>query len=401
MRTRGEPVLGAKTSPAMPVRLVHLTNAGGFGRVQRGGAERGVEELSTALSVTPGWEVSVVAPPEFLAGAELGVEVSRIALALDQFTLGRAVDPHGALQRILRQRRPTVVITHLLRAALVGLPATRLATPAGTICVLHNSLRDAVRHGGRSRRASVTNLLAFRSLGRLADAHVAISPSNAADLAQRDQMPAGRVHLIPNWVSPAFTDFRRPTRGEPVASGFPIASRVLLLAGRLEDQKQQTFAISLLPDLPASVVLAIVGEGTLERRLRREAAERQVADRVVFMGHRHDVPALMAAADLVLVPSRFEGFGRVAIESLAVGTPVLASNVAGLRDTLGDAPASAARLIAVEDRSGWLAAIRDRLARTQTPTEAALLREYARSRYSLDTSVALYRDLIASVARHA
>lgn len=385
----------------MPVRLVHLTNAGGFGRVQRGGAERGVEELSTALAATPGWEVSVVAPPEFLGLAQLGPGVRPVALGLRDFTLRAAVDGRGALQQTLRELRPTVVLTHLLRAAVVGLPAARLATRAGTIAVLHNSLRDTVHHSGRSRHASAANLLAFRAMGRLADAHVAISPSNAADLAHRDRMPARKIRLIPNWVSPAFTDSQLPAQRGNVVPQIAAASMVLLLAGRLEDQKQQAFAISLLPDLPASVVLAIVGEGSLEPRLRQEAAERHVAERVVFMGHRQDVPALMAAADLVLVPSSFEGFGRVAIESLAVGTPVLASNVAGLRDTLGDAPPAAAELIDVEQRARWLAAIRGRLARAQTPTETTLLREYARRRYSLDASVALYRELIVSVARHA
>jgi glycosyltransferase involved in cell wall biosynthesis len=247
----------------------------------------------------------------------------------------------------------------------------------------------------------MANLLAFRAVGRLADAHVAISPSNAADLAHCDRMPTRKIRLIPNWVSPAFTDAPIPPQPGSFAALAPVGGMVLLLAGRLEEQKQPEFAISLLPDLPASVVLAIVGEGSLEPRLRREAAERHVAERVIFMGHRHDVPALMAAADLVLVPSQFEGFGRVAVESLAVGTPVLAANVAGLRDTLGGAPVEAAHLIDVRERSQWLAAIRERLATSQTTTQTALVREYARSRYSLEASVALYRNLILSVARDA
>jgi glycosyltransferase involved in cell wall biosynthesis len=343
----------------------------------------------------------VVAPPEFLAVAQFGHNVRPVALALRDFTLRGAVDARGALQDILRELRPTVVLTHLLRAALVGLPAARLATRAGTIAVLHNSLRDTARHSGRSRRASMANLLAFRAVGRLADAHVAISPSNAADLAHCDRMPTRKIRLIPNWVSPAFTDAPIPPQPGSFAALAPVGGMVLLLAGRLEEQKQPEFAISLLPDLPASVVLAIVGEGSLEPRLRREAAERHVAERVIFMGHRHDVPALMAAADLVLVPSQFEGFGRVAVESLAVGTPVLAANVAGLRDTLGGAPVEAAHLIDVRERSQWLAAIRERLATSQTTTQTALVRDYARSRYSLEASVALYRNLILSVARDA
>ena len=80
----------------------------------------------------------------------------------------------------------------------------------------------------------------------------------------------------------------------------------------------------------------LVGEGRLTKQLQRRAAELGVASRVHFFGKRRDVPQLLKAADLYVQPSRVEGFGIAALEAMASGLPIIASNVAGLAEVVGE-----------------------------------------------------------------
>jgi glycosyltransferase involved in cell wall biosynthesis len=83
-------------------------------------------------------------------------------------------------------------------------------------------------------------------------------------------------------------------------------------------------------------VLAIAGEGELRGDLERLAKETGVDDRVRFLGLRPDARALMGAADAVVMPSHWEGLPLSALEALASGTPLVATDVRGLRELVAD-----------------------------------------------------------------
>jgi glycosyltransferase involved in cell wall biosynthesis len=381
------------------VRIVHVTNAGGSGRVQRGGAERAVQELSSGFAADPEWRVGVVAPPAFLDGARLHPRVARWPVPLPELSPGRALLPSGQLARVLRRLEPDVVIAHLLRGTLVGLPAARLWTRAATVSILHNSLHDAAPPPGERRPRDRANLLAFRLVGRLATAHVAISESNARDLVAKDHQRPERVHLIHNWVSAAFTDSGPVDRaGVRAGLGLDTVAPLVVVAGRLERQKRQDLVIGLLPELPG-VTLALLGEGSLHAAYARLADAAGVRDRVRFLGFREDVAAVLAAADVVAVPSAFEGFGRVAVEALAVGTPVVASRVDGLLDALRGAPDAGVTLVDRDDRRAWQRALADRTADPLPDADRRALRAWAAARHGFEDRLAAYRKLVQFVAQ--
>lgn len=115
----------------------------------------------------------------------------------------------------------------------------------------------------------------------------------------------------------------------------PRGRRLVVAAGRLVEAKNYRLAIRALDEVPGAT-LALLGEGPLRTALEREAEQAGVADRVVFAGLRHDAREIIGAADAVVIPSRVEGLPLVALEALAAGTPIVATDVRGLRELLTD-----------------------------------------------------------------
>lgn len=113
---------------------------------------------------------------------------------------------------------------------------------------------------------------------------------------------------------------------------------VILCVGRFTAQKRHRRLLGALARLrrdgsPAKLWLA--GSGPLEPLLRRSAARLGIAGAVVFLGQRDDVPALMARADVLALPSAFEGLPLVVLEAMAAGLPVVASAIGGTIEALG------------------------------------------------------------------
>lgn len=113
---------------------------------------------------------------------------------------------------------------------------------------------------------------------------------------------------------------------------------MILCVGRLAAQKQQGTLLIALARLRRSGVLAqvqLVGTGPMRPKLQRLAQRLGIEDVVHFLGQREDVPALMARATLLVMPSVFEGLPLVVLEAMAAGLPVVASQIGGNRDALG------------------------------------------------------------------
>ncbi len=157
--------------------------------------------------------------------------------------------------------------------------------------------------------------------------------------------PAGRIEIVPPAVEHAF--FAPGDRtGARRAVGLPVDRPVVLFVGRIQPLKAPDVAIRALAALVGfpDAVLAIVGgasgvEGDIEvLAARRLAAQLGVAERVLFVAPQphHILSSWYRAADLVVVPSRSESFGLVALEAAACGVPVVASAVGGLLNIVHD-----------------------------------------------------------------
>ena len=124
--------------------------------------------------------------------------------------------------------------------------------------------------------------------------------------------------------------FRPPADRAALRREMALDGPTLLSVGHLIDRKGHDFAIRALAELPG-VTLLIAGDGPRDAALRALAKEQGVADRVRFLGHvdQHRLPALYGAADATLSCSDREGIANVLLESLACGTPLVATPVWG------------------------------------------------------------------------
>jgi glycosyltransferase involved in cell wall biosynthesis len=117
--------------------------------------------------------------------------------------------------------------------------------------------------------------------------------------------------------------------------GLPAERPLVLCVGRLVPQKNHAAAIRAIARVPEAA-LVVAGDGPLLSDLQRQARSEDLSGRVLFAGVRPDARALIGGADAVLFPSRWEGLPLAALETLAAGTPLVATSVRGLRELLTD-----------------------------------------------------------------
>jgi glycosyltransferase involved in cell wall biosynthesis len=304
------------------------------------------------------------------------------------------------LRRLLARGRPDVVHAHGLRAgALAALAlALRGRAPAlrGRARALPGrapALLVTVHNAPAAGRAGLAYGVLERIVARRADAVTCVSGDMAARMRRLGAHDVGRA-LVP---APAAEP---PARQDVAAARASVggAGRPLVLAvGRLAAQKGFTVLLdgaARWQHRDPVPLIAIAGEGPLAGPLRTRA--RAAGLDTAFLGHRGDIPALLAAADVVVVPSEWEGQPLVVQEALRAGRPIVASRVGGIPDLTGD---DGALLIPPGDPGELAAAV---LAVLDDPGLAARLAAAARTRAAaLPTSAAAVAAVLDSYGRLA
>lgn len=185
-------------------------------------------------------------------------------------------------------------------------------------------------------------------------------------LFSRDSVPAGEAERI-----------RRELNVDPDA--FLIAMVAEFSAVKRHEHLLR--ALALVRDSRAVAVFA--GSGELEPRLRRLAEELGVADRVRWVGFRHDIPAILAASDVLALVSEREGLPRSILEAMSMGVPVIGTQTRGITDAVGD--------------TGWLVGKHDIEALARTIDDAAADRSEVRRRGDLARQRACNKFALADV----
>ena len=245
----------------------------------------------------------------------------------------------GLLPHLRSWRRQKFDLIHAHQALPDGAAAQRLARllDAPYVVTVHGVDVNVNLPGGGAVGA--------RAAAVLARASAVVAVSSAVARRLRGYVPQARLHVINNGGGAAETprlpqdaETRPPAGDDPAQWPSDRASRALLVSvGHLIPSKGQALvleALSLLGDEFGDVRYAVVGEGRDEARLRALAARLGLNQRVRFLGRlsHADTLALMARADLFVLPSSPEGFGLVYTEALSQGTPVLACEGEGPED---------------------------------------------------------------------
>lgn len=178
--------------------------------------------------------------------------------------------------------------------------------------------------------------------------------------------------------------------------GLPGNRAVVLHVGRLVPQKNQDVLIRAVANLP-DAHLALAGAGPDDERYEALAYELGVADRVHFLGAHApaEIADLYAAADLFVFPSVWETFGLAAVEAAIAGLPVVAADLAVLREVLGTDVPQPVTFVAPHDVAGWARAISAWLDTPPEPTVIAAFAGEVAHRYSRERMIQSYRRLFA------
>lgn len=293
----------------MTTRVLHAISEMGTG-----GAERLVVELVDG-GAARGWHSEVASGggrhADDLAGR--GVVTHPVpVVGRNPWRLWRAV---RAVRRALRSADPDVVLAHNVVMTLVVRLAMGRSRRVPLVTVFHGV---APEHYPRAARV----------LERRSDRVVVVSDAigrrlRAAGLSGRP------VHVIRNAVTVAAPGARAAARRD---LDLPPNAPVALCLARMVPQKRHDLLLRAWEKVGGDAVLLLAGDGPLRAGL--EAAGH--GDRVRFLGVRTDVPRLLAATDITVLTSDWEGLPLVVLESLAASRPVVATDVDGLREVLGD-----------------------------------------------------------------
>jgi len=324
-----------------------------------GGAELFFERLCLALHEA-GEEVLAVIRTDTARAARL----RQGGVAPAQLQFGTALDllTRPRLARLLRGFRPQVVVAWMNRA--------NSHTPRGDWALV-------------GRLGGYYDLRYYRRCDHL----VGNTRGIVSWLRDRGWAPAS-THYLPNFVA----DFAATAP----AADLPSARPLLLGLGRLHADKGFDLAIRALPALPGAV-LAIAGEGPELGALQDLARREGVAERVHFLGWRHDAGALLRAADLFVCSSRVEPLGNMVIEAWSAGCPMVAADAAGPAELLHDG--TDGTLVASEDPAALAAGIAALLDDPQRRASFAWAgRERFEAEFAAAPVLARWRDFLARVA---
>lgn len=367
-----------------PPRILQLITT-----LQPGGAENQLLALTRHLrggnGGAPRFEIEV---GYFKGTGSLAPDFAALGVPVHRLDIRGRLDPGcwRRTRRLVEDRRPDLVVTHLFKADVYGAAAARAH---GVPVVSHKHNED-------------TYLLRFpwglvgRRTARRARRIISISDAVTRFFVERagfDPAPFVRIH---HGIDP-------PPAAAPVdrgAFGLPQDALVIGTVARLTEQKGLDILLRAAESLASTEPrfrLVVVGEGEDEAALRAQAAGSGLAGVVHFAGFRSDVAAVLATLDAFVLPSRWEGFGIVLLEAMGQGAPIVATRVGGIPEVIRDGETG--RLVAPEDPAALADAIADVWRapdRTRAMVDAArrdLATRFSAARMAEETAT-VYNDAI-------
>lgn len=238
----------------------------------------------------------------------------------------------SALQfaRLLRRERTQVVHSHMFWSSLFASPIAWACRVPAIIETLHGT--EAWRTGWKA------SCFVDRAVTQFVSRHVAVCDSDARFLESRKQVPARKISVIHNGV-----DIRRFAVPENTriairhSLGFSATDLVLIVVARFHSGKGHRVLFDALRQLVRvypNLKLICLGEGEQESELRAVCGQFGLTGYVRFVGYQKNVPEWLAAADINVLPTFYEGFPLTILEAMACGLPTIASNVGGVPEAV-------------------------------------------------------------------
>lgn len=257
-------------------------------------------------------------------------------------SLVRRIDPVNDIKTlfnlfgILKRERPDIVHTHTSKAGFIGRWAAFLARVPFIVYTPHGH----VFHSYFGFMMTKAFVIAEKISSLITDTIITLTDRERDEHIKERIAPKKKFVTIPSGVElERFTkidiDVEAKKRELNIANDFFIIGTI----GRLVPIKGHTYLISavkkIVEEFPKTTLL-FIGDGHLKSELEEQAKRLGVRDSVVFAGWRNDIPEILKLFDILVFPSLNEGMGKVVIEGMAQGKPIIASNVGGIRDLIKD-----------------------------------------------------------------
>ncbi|MBI3999974.1 MAG: GT4 family glycosyltransferase PelF [Candidatus Omnitrophica bacterium] len=264
-----------------------------------------------------------------LGGGELEGEFEAAGVEPILLKVGKVYGPSGwkalsYLTKYMKKEKIDIVQTFFLHADILGSLAAKFARVRRVVM----SRRD--EGFWRSRRQLILN----RTFNRYAKKIVVNSMAVREAVRKNEQVGSRRIHLIYNGVdldkyfpSPQLRDETRSELG--IKEDEFVVGMIANMRHEVKGHRYLIKAFALVSKEIPNVKLMLIGDGPLEAKLEGYAFHLGVSDRILFLGSRRDITPLVNAMDLVCAPSLSEGFSNTILEAMAIGKPIIATNVGG------------------------------------------------------------------------
>lgn len=360
----------------------------------RGGAEEHVLSLLTALRKY-GFTPYIAAPAPLLE--TMALELAKFQV--NSLTIEMASPLHGIrlaaqLAALLRREQIDLVHCHSVIGSLCALPAAGIFGRRSIVETCHG--REFWREGKRIKG----NFWLDRQASRFVDRVIAVSQATARYLRESKRISPSKIVVIRNGrdlasLLPPNQEACAKARAELGLSN----EQTVLLLGRLAKEKGHASlldALTILGPRQPSLVALFAGTGPLEAELKARCKAAGLSKQVRFLGYRTDLPRLLAAADLVALPSISEGLPLAAVEALAAARPIVATETGGTPEVVLNGQTGL--LIPPNDSSALAEAIHrvlgdPPLARRLGTNGRLFVERHFDVRVQIERTMALYREL--------
>ena len=360
-----------------------------------GGAERAFVQIAIGLK-SRGWDVNVISLRD--AGALAG-RLREAGIPVQALRCGGPADFRaiGRLKHALLKNPPAVLLTFLHQANIVGRLAAKRAKVKNVIC--------GVRVADRRWSVRIPEALTKH----LVTQYVAVSNSVARIHCDICGIAPQKMTAICNGVDLQAIDAAVPVPRREINCS--DNDQVILCVGRLTQQKSPLDVMEAFDKLrqldPVGHQhrkLVFVGDGPLKPALQELIKKKQLENHVHLLGWRSDIAAVMKAATVLVMASKWEGLPNVVLEAQAAGLPVVASAVDGCQEIIEDALTG--RLFPAGDTAALASVLRElsgsgddshAAAEQMRSRIAASAREFTESRFSWEKCVAEYDELLRNL----
>jgi glycosyltransferase involved in cell wall biosynthesis len=230
------------------------------------------------------------------------------------------------LLELLRRERVEIVHSHMFGSNVWAAFMTAIAHVPVFVAHVHKWT-----YGDQPHRV----LLDRELVARRADVVLTVSQADRRRMLERGGLPPAKVRVLVNGIMPL-----APSRADVRAElGIPADAEVVGTVAVLRREKAHEVlfdAVQLLADEFPRLRVLIAGTGPEERRLRALVRAKGLDQRVLMLGFRRDVPDVLAALDVVLLPSDHEGSPLAVMEAMAAGKPIVATRVGGVPELIED-----------------------------------------------------------------